>query len=135
MRHRAIPHNLSRFILIEPEVNKRPDEIPRLRTPLAHHVSNLPARGFGVPVSSFGACRKNEEISRVRRETDAKHERVFRRENQLIKQRRIEAVLQANLPRIRLAGKRRIRAIGPDPIELGTVEIGPLAPSMLSTSE
>src|ERR1035437_4845928 len=40
VRHRAIPYNLSGFVLVETEVDKCPHEISRLRIALAYDVRN-----------------------------------------------------------------------------------------------
>jgi len=65
VRHGTVPHNLSGFILIESEVDKRADEIARLRAALADDVSNLSSDWVGVPASSFCAWRKKATRSLV----------------------------------------------------------------------
>ena len=66
MRHRAVPHDFSGFILVETEIDERPNVISRLRGALAYdgRIFFRPA-DWALPESSLFACRKNETRSRV----------------------------------------------------------------------
>ena len=116
LRPDAIGDHPARFILVESVKDRATKERRGLRHAVADNLVDAPRdRVGGTFIVSRFVAKERDQVTR-RGIADAKNQRILGRENHLIEQIGVEAVLQANPGRIRCSGKWRRRAIRPGPV-------------------
>jgi hypothetical protein len=113
----AVIHPPVPFILIETELQKRSQEVSRLRPAPADHPRDLVGQGIGRPFHVLDRVPEERRHVTEGGVADTKHRGILRREHHLIEQPGIEAGSQTDLCRIRRTRKRiRRAATGPGPV-------------------
>ena len=107
----AVPYDAARFVLVETEINKRANEVARLRTAARECPPDVIRHRV---VGAFVIAQEGIQVARGG-EADAQDQRILRGEHQLILECRIEAAFHANFRRVRFAREWRPGAIGECP--------------------